>query len=551
MKLRLFSAIALSVCAALPAEPVNAKTVALLIGVSTYQDRNIPPLTGVAYDVPGVETLLRTKMQAAPQDIHKLIDEAATYSNIVAELRQLKQRSAPGDTVVIYFSGHGTSARAEGNDVLRLPLGTSAFIPYDFDLANRRPAVEQMITGRLHLLPLALKPLDDGGRNVILIADSCYSGNIVRSVNGVTSRYLPIGDGEPSPRTLAEANVEAAPYPYRRVVMISASADTEKAADLSNPKLTPTLTGKPQGALTDALIGAFDGKIATDYNGDGKVSFVELQRAIRESLAERKHLQSPQILPSIDQDPDGVTFGEVPGLVARPVAHAQTQARIVVATPNGAADLIAALRQTSDFTVGETGAEFSLARGAGPNLFNLRNRAGDIIVADVPLDAVFERLRAGAWASRIVARAQARIDVFADTQPVNKGGSFVIGQDKLRLAVKADKSVHYLVVNVDPKGRLVTLWPTSRNENVELPARTLRTIPDAPIAAADPAGLDHAIVLAFAEPPPGVDQWYDLNSQFGSAQGIQFTQWLAMLKTPYAATSLDIRTIPASAGVRK
>lgn len=551
MKLRLLSAVALTACAALPAAPVNAKTVALLVGVSTYQDRKIDPLAGVVYDVIGVEALVRTKMQVAPQDIHKLVDEAATYNNIVAELKQLKQRSAPGDTVVIYFSGHGTSARAEGNDVLRLPLGTSAFVPYDFDLTSPRPATERLITGRLHLLPLALKPLDEGGRNVILIADSCYSGNIVRSINGVTSRYLPIGDSEPSPRTLAEANVEAAPYPYRRVVMISASADTEKAADLSNPKLTPTLTGKPQGALTDALIGAFDGKIATDYNGDGKTSFVELQRAIRENLAERKQLQSPQILPSIDQDPDGVTFGEVPGLVAKPVAHAQTQARITVSTPNGATDLIAALRQASDFAAGDTGAEFSIARGTAANVYSLRNRAGDMIVADAPLDVVFERLRAGAWARRVVAQAQARIDLFADTQPVSKGGSFVIGQDKLRLAVKADKNVLYLVVNVDPKGRLVTLWPTSRQENVELPARTLRTIPDAPIAAADPAGLDHAVVLAFAEPPPGVDQWYDLDSQFGSAQAIQFTQWLAMLKTPYAATSLDIRTIPAPASVKK
>ncbi|MFX6945486.1 hypothetical protein ABTH53_20740, partial [Acinetobacter baumannii] len=75
--------------------------------------------------------------------------------------------------------------------------------------------------------PLALEPLDRGGRKVIISSDSCYSGNIARGIgtpgDGVVNKYVPLGDAEPLPSTLKAADFTPAPYPYRNVVMLSAS----------------------------------------------------------------------------------------------------------------------------------------------------------------------------------------------------------------------------------------------------------------------------------------------------------------------------------------
>jgi hypothetical protein len=528
-----------ALAATLCAPTASAKVIALLVGIAHYA----PPyaLQGPTYDVAAMKAVITTKMGAAPQDIHVLLNEQATQAGILAELKTLKDRSAPGDTVVIYFSGHGTSSRDSDNASLHMPMGTSALIPVDATEHTHLTAAD-LITGRLHLLPLALKPLDEGGRNVLLISDSCFSGNIVRAVGAMgTSKYMPIGGADAGPASLEDAGVELAAYPYRHVVMISASADTEKALDLVDQSRNATIDGLPKGALTDALLRAFAGKIPTDFNGDGQVSFAELQRAVREDLGRRGIAQSPQILPSLAQDKEGITFTPVPGLGA--TASPSTSGRITVSVPAGGGTITNGLGQGGEFTVTPGAGEFQILRGQGGNRFSLRNRAGDMILEEESIDVVFDRLRAGAWASRAIAGASARVDLSADTQPAAKGGTFMIGRDHLRMALKASAAVSYLVVNVDSHGRLVTLWPTTPSEDIAMPTGRVQTIPDTPIIASDPAGLDHVLVLAFPAPPPGMAQWYNLNAPFGSATANQFTQWLAALKAPYAATTFDVRTV--------
>ena len=539
--LALGTALAASLCAT----PASAKVVALLVGVS-YYPQGISSLPGVMFDVPAMKAVVIDKMGAAPQDVRILLNQDATQARIVEELKALVGRSAPGDTVVIYFSGHGTSSRdADNRDTFKIPMGTSGFVPVDV-LSKERDASKALITGRQHLMPLALLPLDKGGRQVVLIADSCFSGNIVRAVNsGPISRYAPIGGGSSGgdttpPTDFKDAKVEQAAFPYSHVVMISASADTEKAMDLNKSE---TMTGQPQGALTDTLLRAFAGKIPTDFNGDGKVSFAELQRAVREDLGKRGYAQSPQILPSLAQDKESFTFTGVPGLGSTPTPT--TPSRISVTVPTGDTKLSGVLNQGNELTVSSRlPGEFQVVPGKTPNHYSLHNRAGDTILEEANIDVVFDRLRAGSWANRAIAAASSRVDLSADTQPTAKGGTFVIGRDRLRMALRANAAVHYLVVNVDSHGNLVTLWPTTPGEDTEMAGGKVQIIPsDTPIIASDPAGLDHVLVFAFPTPPPGMGQWYGLNAPFSSATANQFTQWLAGLKVPYAATSFDVRSV--------
>jgi len=541
-RVKILLALGTALAASLCATPTSAKVVALLVGIS-YYPQGIPPLPGVMFDVPAMKSVVIDKMGAAPQDVRILLNKDATQARIIEELKALVTRSAPGDTVVIYFSGHGTSSRdVNGAEFWKIPMGTSGFLPTDIDPSQPKDASKALITGRQHLMPLALLPLDKGGRQVVLIADSCFSGNIVRAVNsGPISRYAPIGGGEGAspPADFKDAKVEQAEFPYSHVVMISASADTEKAMDLNKSE---TMTGQPQGALTDALLRAFAGKIPTDFNGDGKVSFAELQRAVREDLGKRGYAQSPQILPSLAQDKASFTFTAVPGLGSTPTPT--TPPRITVTVPTGDTRLTGVLNQGNELTVSRVPGEFQVVPGKMPNRYSLRNRAGDTILEDAAIDVVFDRLRAGSWASRAIAGASARVDLSADTQPTAKGGTFVIGRDRLRMALRASAAVRYLVVNVDSHGNLVTLWPTTPAEDAEMAGGKVQIIPsDTPIIASDPAGLDHVLVFAFPTPPPGMAQWYGLSAPFGSATANQFTQWLAGLKVPYAATRFDVRSV--------
>jgi hypothetical protein len=516
----------------------QARTIALLVGISRYDDPGITALQGPARDVAAMRDVVEHAMGAAPGDVHVLTDHQAGVAAIRAELTGLIDRSTPGDTVVIFLSGHGTSAR-DPNSTTDLPMGTSAFVPADFMLAQTDHVAQRLLTGRYDLLPLALKPLDAGGRNVIVISDSCYSGNIVRGVHSGTNKYIPIGDsGAPLAKTV---DLAPAAYPYAHVVMLSASADTEPAHDLDDMAATPTIDGQPKGALTNALLRVFAGLKPADYNHDGKVSFVELQRAVREDLAALHQPQSPQLLPSLDQDSTGLTYAGVPGLAARAVAA--TAAKLRLALPPGDAALAGAMGETGEFAIDAQDPDLTVLPGYG-----LRNRSGDMIVRDQPLAALLARLRAGVWARAVVGAGTGTIALAADTQPGAQGGNFVIGRDRLRMVLKADRAVHYLVIDVDPFGTLTTLWPNEDAENRAFDSGQLHVIPDTPIEACDPAGLDHVVVMAFAEPPPGLSAWFSLKARFGTAQANGFVAWLAGLRQAPAATTIDVRTLHAADG---
>ena len=71
---------------------------------------------------------------------------------ILAEITALEQRSARGDTVLIYFSGHGTSASAENNSY-DLPYATGAWVPFDVDIGTLASAQRTLIIGRRDLVP--------------------------------------------------------------------------------------------------------------------------------------------------------------------------------------------------------------------------------------------------------------------------------------------------------------------------------------------------------------------------------------------------------------
>jgi len=541
--------VTLACATALWSAPVAARTIALLIGIGQFDgigltsaaDRKKLSLDGPPEDIAAMRRVVEKRMGVRSEDIRVLLDHQASRANIRAELAALVDRSQPGDTVLIYFSGHGTSQRdAIGSG---LPLGTSAWFPADFDWSNNDNVGARLISGRLDIRPLALEPLDRGGRTVILISDSCFSGNIARgigtSAGDVINRYVPFGDSSDVPEAMKAADFAPATYPYQRVLMLSASSDSEKAADLSRDRASMTIDGKPKGALTNALLRVFEGGAPADYDRDGKVSFAELKRAVLEDIAAKHLAQTPKLEPALDQDTAGITFSAVPGLAA--ISVSERASRLRVSLPGSGGTLATALRSSGEFEIVPANTEMVVAKGSLPDRYTLTNGTDDLIARDVSAETIVSRLRAAVWARQLVAGAGAKIALDATTEPTARGGNFVIGRDSLQFAVKAGPPVWYLVFDIDPAGRLVTLWPTSPDENKPTAAGVRQSFGRTKVT--EPEGLDHVVVLAFPQVPAGMDAWFRMNADFGSAEPSAFVQWLARQGRGYAAITVDVRAI--------
>jgi len=282
----------------------DAENYALLIGIGKYKNRT---LEGPPHDVTALRGMLASQYAFKTENIHTLINAQAVKSMILAEIEQLTRRSRPGDHIFIYFSGHGTSRRDE---LLALPLphGSGALVPADFD-GNSGQSIaalmSQLIIGRRDLRPM-LERLDRD-RKVLMIFDTCFSGNSVRAAGNHQpaglSRHISLASkrvfNEEQHIGSFEDNLSFDdPYPYQNIFYISASSENEIAKDIQKDLLFlyPTIDGKPHGALTDSLLRVLAGQVQVDTNNDGQWSQIELYRALKSNV-QRRFRQTPQALP--------------------------------------------------------------------------------------------------------------------------------------------------------------------------------------------------------------------------------------------------------------
>src|SRR5450631_2235648 len=304
---------ALAACPWLPGVS-HARNVALLVAVGQFRDPEMKEheLLGTAADIDSMQQLLTGRWGFAAGDIVALRNQEATHERILAEISSLEKRSAPGDRVLIYFSGHGTSANDEDSS-FDLPYATGAWVPYDIDVNTVTTAQSTLIIGRRDLVP-RLKKLDQGGRSVVVISDSCYSGQVVRSFGQrfAHTRYLPmvtrdLGVARASAPAVPSARPPPPPYPYQHVVLLSGASDSETGADISTQQLlqlAPTLDGKFHGAFTDAVLRLLDGQLA--LNGKpltGDFNYAQGRQALNDFPLHRNFAQHPQLLPALAEDP--------------------------------------------------------------------------------------------------------------------------------------------------------------------------------------------------------------------------------------------------------
>ncbi len=471
--------------------PLYAKNVALLIGVGDYQSPLIKDLKGPPHDVAALQKVLVDRWGFAAKDVHTLIDRTASKRAILSQIEQLQERSTPGDQVLIYFSGHGTSPRDSVVEKARLPIpyGSGAIIPWDgVSKGTAKQIADSMIIGRTDVLP-RLERLDQSGRNLLVIYDSCFSGNAVRGVHAgklssltrrpIAKRYTPpifedddeeSGDhemgGGPSMNSGHTLSVgrQVPPYPYNNTYFISAASDHEKADDISQSTASlPTFDGNPHGAFSDALLRILNDTLAADSNRNGAIDHLELRQAIAGQLATNGHAHHPRGLPGAREDVNNLAqrslFGSG-GMDTTPFKA--TPYRVQVAA--GSRQLQERLKNIAEIELVSSGVS-DLVILAAESGWLLTNGAGDKIGDADSAAAVEGRVRQMAWFHRLMQR-QAGKNPFRFELGLERDGSGITLQkyEFLNYRLYSEKDSWVVLLYIDSTGQMAPLYPYLSHE---------------------------------------------------------------------------------------
>lgn len=504
---------------------------ALLIGIGQYKDPAIQTMQAPPYDVAAMRDVLRSRWGVSK--ITELVNENATRARILSELARLHSRSKPGDEVLIYFSGHGTSSH-DTQRQLMLPDASGAFVPYDYPLASND--VAQLIVGHDDLRPL-LQKLDAGGRKVWVIADTCYSGELVRSSFAAISSELParlltLRGKQVQPRhqndhisANASAKHERAPYPYSRVQFLAAAASGELAREIQFDQLAklPTRDNKPHGALTDALLRVLHGEIAADLNQDGLLSLHEVQIACAEFMASRPYNHSALRLPNLHEDSKSLGQQAVlsvrnVALKARPGALPALKLYIGSGLPDmGLSQLPAQEVVQAAFQVVLDANNADLHLTPNGDIFQLLTGSGDLLAKfdsreEGHIPKIRQQITQLAWVRQIRALAERdrRAALVMDMLPNGSGGNFLLG-DRTGFALQAEHDALFIVLNINANGEISLLHPGSRALARVLPARSILQLPAVGpgYIAQEPTGIDFQLAFAFDSAPPGIEKLFD------------------------------------------
>ncbi|MFV1974915.1 MAG: caspase family protein [Candidatus Scalindua sp.] len=138
-----------------------------VIGINTYIDW--PHLSTAVNDAKTVRNVLLEKYHFDNRHLIELYDEEATRSNILDKLRFLARRVGPDDSVVIFYAGHGH---------LDSITKSGSWIPVESGIENTSAWISN------HDVKEYLKVDVIKAKHILLISDSCFSGDFFRGKRG-------------------------------------------------------------------------------------------------------------------------------------------------------------------------------------------------------------------------------------------------------------------------------------------------------------------------------------------------------------------------------
>lgn len=248
---------------------------ALVIGIDTYE--HVSPLSGAKNDALDIASTLS---EAGVEDVTTLLDGQATRQAILAAWKDLIARSAQDDILVLSYAGHGAQeiewvkgSEEDGMDEVFLLAGFDVTSPL-----NGQRLRDDDIAAMLEAA---------GGRSVMVLADSCHSGTMTRSIDPRIKRlgtrlvglpplkddFLKAHPDDVFPAKAATSGEQ--PEQLANVIYVGATVDGQVIPELM-------IAGEPRGALSWAFARGVEGR--ADLNKDGGITMEELTLFLQETV---------------------------------------------------------------------------------------------------------------------------------------------------------------------------------------------------------------------------------------------------------------------------
>jgi hypothetical protein len=213
---------------------------ALIIGNDGYESC---PLRGCINDA--YEFGERLDDLGVVSDEEQIVIADATLDQMVSGLSSIVADSAPGDTAVIFYSGHGSYVRDTNGD--EPDRRDECLVPIDYETAG------MLIDDEIQIRIQELKP----DVHLEIFMDSCFSGSVTRAVvEGVNIR--------PAPRFLIPRNPVKALYGkvkpvFKQTITVKNSNHVLWSACKPNQVSNEVeFNGVPRGAFTYAFLDALE-----------------------------------------------------------------------------------------------------------------------------------------------------------------------------------------------------------------------------------------------------------------------------------------------------
>ncbi|MBP8238917.1 MAG: tetratricopeptide repeat protein [Saprospiraceae bacterium] len=250
-------AVALAEAGAPSSAKATAGTRAVVIGISDYQDPQIPDLRFADADANAFANFLRSPAGGSLDGDHLkvLLNSEATVAQFDAALGWLMDESKPGDQAIIYFSGHGdveTKTRNQHGFLLCWDSPPQSYISGAYPIFFLKDVITTLST--------------ENKARVLIITDACRSGKLAGNS---------IGGAQLTSQNLAQQFAN-------EIKILSCQPDEYS--------LEGEQWGGGRGAfsfhLVDGLYGLADG------NSDGSVNLMEIGRHLEDHVTPEVSPQS-------------------------------------------------------------------------------------------------------------------------------------------------------------------------------------------------------------------------------------------------------------------
>lgn len=268
----------------------KSRNFAVCVGISEYKDQKIQDLKVSHLDAQRMAKALHD-LSGVEEPIVLLNEQATRAAIEKAIFKDLVEKSSAGDTVFIFFSGHGGRCADTNGDE---PDGVDEYlVPADGILGKPDTMIVDDTFARW------IQELD--GRKVCIILDSCHSGGSSKECKGIE-------DGVPTgPADFFDGEIKRSKD--------LGQTDTVVLAACQANQLAWEIPGADSGSvMTNFLLKAMRTREA-DKNNDNKLSVKESYDYIKSPISElvQTKFNAQQDAVLIDNSNDSVFFkGDVP-----------------------------------------------------------------------------------------------------------------------------------------------------------------------------------------------------------------------------------------------